>query len=66
MRDEYDFSTAERGKFFDAGASKSKPVYLEADVLAYFREKAAAKGVTLDVLINNTLKKDIALIEEVK
>lgn len=66
MRDEYDFSKAERGKFFDANAKKHLPVYLEADVLDYFEARAKAKGVELNTLINDLLKRDIALIEGVK
>ena len=63
MKDEYDFSNAERGKFFAGKKSVATPVYLEDDVQAYFEAKAKAKGVELGVLINEMLKKDIALIE---
>ncbi|AJQ97863.1 MAG: hypothetical protein H6999_05075 [Hahellaceae bacterium] len=66
MRDEYDFSKGERGKFFNPNAKKNLPVYLEAEVLDYFAEKAKAKGVELNALVNDLLKKDIALIEGVK
>ncbi|PIE44633.1 MAG: hypothetical protein CSA45_06040 [Gammaproteobacteria bacterium] len=66
MRDEYDFSKGERGKFFNPNAKKNLPVYLDAEVLDYFAEKAKAKGVELNALVNDLLKKDIALIEEVK
>ena len=66
MRDEYDFSKGERGKFFCTKAKMNIPVYLEADVLNYFTAKAKAKGVELDVMLNDLLKKDIALIEGVK
>ncbi len=66
MRDEYDFSKAERGKFFKPDAQYDLPVYLEADVMNYFAAKAQAKGVELNVLVNDLLKKDIELIEAVK
>lgn len=66
MRDEYDFSKAERGKFYRPDAQFNLPVYLEADVLDYFSAKAKAKGVELNTLVNDLLKKDIALIEGVK
>ncbi len=66
MRDEYDFTKGERGKFFKPNAQMNLPVYLEADVLDYFKAKAQAKGVELNVMINDLLKKDIALIEGVK
>jgi hypothetical protein len=66
MREEYDFSGAKRGKYFDPEAEYSVPLYLEADVLNYFAAKAKAKGVDLNVLVNDLLKKDIDLIEGVK
>jgi hypothetical protein len=66
MRDEYDFTKGERGKFFKPNAQMNLTVYLEADVLDYFKAKAQAKGVELNVMVNDLLKKDIALIEGVK
>jgi hypothetical protein len=66
MRDEYDFSKGERGKFYNPQANKNLPVYLEAEVLDYFAAKAKAKGVELNAMVNDLLKKDIALIEGVK
>lgn len=66
MREDYDFSKGERGKFFKSDAKINLPVYLEADVLDYFSAKAKSKGVELNTMINDLLKKDIALIEGVK
>lgn len=66
MREEYDFSKGERGKFYNSNATMNLPVYLDADVLDYFTAKATAKGVELNQMVNELLKKDIALIEEVK
>lgn len=66
MRSEYDFSKGERGKFFRKGAEVHLPVYLEDDVLAYLQERARAKGVDLNELVNALLKQDIALIEAAK
>jgi len=66
MQKEYDFSNAERGKFFNLDATHQLPVYLEPEVLDYFTDKAKNKGVELNALINELLKKDIDLIEGVK
>jgi len=65
MKSEYDFSKAERGKFYWPGAKLSLPVYLDADVLEYLSAKAAAKGVGVNEIVNDLLRKDIALIEGV-
>jgi len=66
MHKEYDFTKGERGKFFNKNAQYKLPLYLETDVLNYFAEKAKAKGVDLNTLVNDMLKKDIDLIEGVK
>lgn len=66
MREDYDFSKGERGKFFKPDAKMNLPVYLEADVLGYFSAKAKSKGVELNTMINDLLKRDIDLIEGMK
>jgi len=63
MKPEYDFSKAERGKFFSADAALVPPVHLEPDVLSYITARAAARGTSLNSLVNQLLKKDIELIE---
>ncbi len=65
MHEEYDFSKGERGKFYTPNAKLNLPVYLDQEVLDYFSTKAKAKGVELNQLVNDLLKKDIALIEGV-
>jgi len=63
MKDEYDFSTAERGKFFRKGARLVPPVHLEPEVLDYLSERASARGISLSSLVNTLLNKDIELID---
>ena len=63
MKDEYDFTGAERGKFYRKDAILVPPVRLEPKVLQFLMERAKAKGATLDELVNELLKKDIELIE---
>ena len=65
MREEYDFSNGERGKFYNPNATMNPPVYLEAEVLDYFVAKAKSKGVELNQMVNELLKKDIALIKDI-
>jgi len=65
MKDEYDFSNAERGRFYHSDAQLNIPVYLDQDVESWFAEKAKIKGVNLQSLINELLRKDISLIQEV-
>jgi hypothetical protein len=63
MKDEYDFSKADRGKFFREGARLVPPVHLEPEVLDYLTRRATARGVSLSSLVNTLLKKDIELID---
>ena len=63
MKKEYDFTGAERGRFFRPGAVLVPPVHLDADVLGYFSARAEARGATLSDLVNQLLRKDMELIE---
>jgi hypothetical protein len=66
MREEYDFKGGERGKFYRPGAKLQLPVYLDGRVESWFSEKAERKGVSLDDLLNEVLKRETALIESVE
>lgn len=66
MKDEYDFSNATRGKFFRSDATLDLPVYLDANVRAYLTASARAKGMEVDDLVNELLKRDIELIKATK
>ena len=63
MKDEYDFTGAERGRFFRKDAELIPPVHLDADILTYLTDRARARGGSLSELVNQLLRKDIELIE---
>jgi hypothetical protein len=44
MKDEYDFSKAERGKLFRRDAQLIPPLHLDPEVLSYLAERAQARG----------------------
>jgi predicted HicB family RNase H-like nuclease len=62
-RDEYDVSKAARGMFHRPNASLAPPIHLEPEVLAFLTARAAARGTSLNELVNALLKKNIELIE---
>jgi hypothetical protein len=64
MKDEYDFSNAVRGKFYQPNLRLIPPVRLEPQVLDFLAKRAEAKGTTVNALLNALLKKDIELIEQ--
>ncbi len=66
MKQEYDFSKGERGKFFRENARLNLPVYLDEEVQSYLQERARSKGVEVAKLVNEMLRQDIKLIEAVK
>lgn len=63
MRDEYDLSQGQRGKFYREGTRLIPPIHLEPEVLAYLAERAKTRGTSLNALVNELLKKDIELIK---
>ena len=66
MKEHYDFSKGVRGKFYRPNAVFRLPVYLDEKVQTYLSAKAHAKGVDLSELVNDVLKREIAIIEAVK
>ncbi len=63
MKDEYDFTNGVRGKFFKPNLRLIPPVRLEPEVIDFLATRAEARGITLNALVNQLLKKDIELIE---
>jgi hypothetical protein len=64
MKDEYNFAGPPgRGKFYNKNAVIMPLVHLEPEVLKTLQVWATAKGITLNQLVNDLLKIDIALIE---
>jgi hypothetical protein len=66
MKQEYDFSKGERGKFHRPNARVHIPVYLEEGVLGSLTEIAQRKGVEVDALVNDVLKKELAIAEALR
>lgn len=66
MKPEYDFSNAERGKFYRPNAKLNLPVYLDEDVRDYLVNRAKSKNVEVNDIVNDLLRKDIEMIEGVK
>lgn len=63
MKDEYDFSGAEQGKFYRPLEELDIPIYLDKEVKEFFMEKMKSKGqeFSLNKVINSLLKKDIEI-----
>ena len=66
MRNEYDFTRAERGRFFRADSRLEIPIYLDEDVSRFLEARASSKGIELARLVNELLRRDIELIQTVE
>jgi hypothetical protein len=58
MKDEYDFSRAERGKFYRADAVFELPVYLDAAVAKALTELATREGRDLNELVSHMIEQE--------
>lgn len=66
MRDEYDFSKAQRGKFFKPDAKLNLPVYLDDEVQAFVQAIAEKKRTDLSAVVNQLLRTDMQLADAMK
>lgn len=66
MKKEYDFSKAERGRFYRRGAKFNLPVYLESDVQVRLASAARKRGEDVGTLVNRLLKREIELAEALR
>lgn len=63
MKQEYDFSNAEQGKFYRPLNELDIPIYLDDEVKVYFLKLLENKKNTISInkIINSLLKKDIEI-----
>ena len=66
MAKEYDFSGAERAKFYRPEAKFQIPVYLESDSLAFVEEIARRRGTDISEVVNGLLKADRELLNQLR
>jgi len=65
MKDEYDFTNAEQGKFYVPLEEIQTPIYLDQDVLQYLNQKCEFNAERLSHLINDWLRKDIEIAKQI-
>nr|VFJ99405.1 MAG: hypothetical protein BECKH772A_GA0070896_1016114 [Candidatus Kentron sp. H]VFJ99729.1 MAG: hypothetical protein BECKH772B_GA0070898_101672 [Candidatus Kentron sp. H]VFK04008.1 MAG: hypothetical protein BECKH772C_GA0070978_101573 [Candidatus Kentron sp. H] len=61
MKEEYDFTNAERGKFYRPDAKLNIPVYLDDEVRDFVAEIAEQKHSDLNRVVNDLLRLDMSL-----
>jgi hypothetical protein len=63
MKAEYDFSKAERGKFYHPEVEFSFPIYLEPDVDDFMSHIAEKRQIDLQALVNEWLRSNIKVVK---
>ena len=63
MKDEYDFSNAEQGRFYRPIEELDIPIYLDQEIKEFFIQQTKNRGnsFSLNEIINSLLKKDIEI-----
>jgi len=64
MKREYNFSKAERGKFYKKGTELVLPVYLETQLQNKLERIARKKGKDIGEVVNELVRKEIEVINE--
>ena len=59
MKDEYDFSNAEQGKFYVPVEQIELPIYLDKDLVQCLEKKCQESHESLQVLVNKLLRSAI-------
>jgi hypothetical protein len=63
MREEYDFSKGERGKFYRPDMKLNIPIYLDEEVSAFVDKIASKKRIDRSAVVNELLRGDIKIAE---
>ena len=63
MKEEYDFSNGERGKFYNKDAPFNLPIYLEPEIESFIAKLAKEQKKSISEIVNALLFKDKELIE---
>jgi hypothetical protein len=63
MKEEYDFSKGEIGKFYRNDIKLNLPVYLDDDVMEFVEKIAKRKNIEIQTVVNQLLKGDIKIAE---
>lgn len=63
MKPEYDFSRAERGKFYRKGAEIRLPIYLDAKLQHRLEQVAKKRGKDLGEVVKQILTKEVERVE---
>ena len=61
MKEEYDFSKAERGKFYHPDVTLNIPIYLEPENMVFVEKLAKKKRADISKIVNDLIRSDIQM-----
>lgn len=67
MKEEYDFTNAEQGRFYRPIEDLEIPVYLDSDIRAILMKKLKEAGseLSLNAIVNSLIKHDIEISRKI-
>jgi hypothetical protein len=67
MRDEYDFTNAQQGKFYRPIEELEIPIYLDKEILAFLLKNIQKRGkdYSLNSIVNALIKQDIEISKKI-
>jgi len=66
LKEEYDFSKGERGKFYKKDIKLNLPIYLEPEIFSFVENIAKKKKADLSTVVNDLIKTDMELAKVIK
>ena len=63
MKEEYDFSKAERGKFYRPDAEFNLPVYLDSEIMGFVEEIARRKNIDISTVVNELIRSEMQIAD---
>jgi hypothetical protein len=66
MKDEYDFSKGERGKFFQKDIKLNIPVYLEDEIMEFVKKISKRKNLDISTIVNQLLRNGMSLFKVIQ
>ena len=65
MKKEYNFSKAEKGKFYIPAEQIELPIYLDKSIKDFYKNAALLKRIDLSKMINSILKKEMEIHKDI-
>ncbi len=66
MKEEYDFSNGERGKFYKPDTKLNLPVYLDEEAFTFVKKVAKAKKSNISFVVNQLIHSGMQIAETIK